>query len=211
LKHDVELAVEGLPEGWTGSATTVFADEYKPPRGAFGHKTFLTITAPEDAAVGGMAEFRVVGRARSEAGEIVRTAQPLTLYLWQEPNRFRPSPVSRAVVARPQGVAVAAVREEVAGRAGQTVNLPLRIVRGPADGGGVKLSVNRAGTHFRCGFGPPVDVAMKDGELMAAFTIPASLKPGRSYDLLLADAWSSETRKGLPGPCTRPISIRVEP
>ncbi|MBW3598469.1 MAG: PPC domain-containing protein [Planctomycetes bacterium] len=211
LKEDVAIVVEGLPEGWRGSAATAAAADYRHAvRGAFGHKVFLTITAPANAAVGEVAEFRVVGRAKTDDGELVRTAQPLTHFSWGEPNRFRAGVTSRAVVARPQGVALEAGVESVAVRAGEAMEIPLSIASTEKTGElAVSLSVNRAGTHFKCSLGPPVKVTFHNGAGALRFPLPAAFEAGRSYDLLVADAWSGETRKGLPGPCTRLIRVNL--
>jgi len=212
LKGDVEIAIEGLPSGWTGSAATAFAADYRHAvRGAFGHKVFLAITAPSDAPVGTIAEFRLVGRVPNEQQELVRTAQPLTHLSWGEPNRFRAgSTTARAVIARPQGLPIATETTTISVRPNATIEIPLSLpdsFESPAEP--VSLSVDRAGTHFKTSFGPPLKVKFQKGKGMVSFQFPASFTAGRSYDLLVSNGWTSETRKGLPGPCTQLIRVTV--
>src|SRR5690606_3346475 len=78
LPSDVEISIEGLPPGWTGSTT--FSLGNRPDRPVTYHDlhVFLTITAPADAAVGTVVPFRVVGRATHDGRTLERTAQPLT-------------------------------------------------------------------------------------------------------------------------------------
>ena len=212
LKNDVEISIEGLPDGWSGSTTTAFVDDYRHAvRGAFGHKLFLTITAPANVPVGTIAEFQVLGRAKLESGEIIHQALPLSHLTWGEPNRFRVGQVSRAVVARPQGLPLNALLTEITTKPNATIEIPLTLpesVKAPATP--VSLSVNQAKTHFKCSIGPPVNVAFQNGKGSLKLSLPASFQPGRDYDLLVSNAWASETRKGLPGPCTQLIQIRVE-
>ncbi|MCA9117080.1 MAG: hypothetical protein KDA79_18540, partial [Planctomycetaceae bacterium] len=212
LKGDIELTIEGLPEGWTGSTATAFGADYRHPlRGAFGHKTFLTITAPPNAEPGTVAEFQVTGRVKVADREVVHQALPLTQLAWGEPNRFRAGVMSRAVVARPQGLPISTTITELTAAAGGKVTIPLRLAEGtetPAKP--VKLSVNRAGTHFRCAVGGQLTVSFKDGKATLELALPAGFKAGQEYEILVSDVWTSETRQGLPGPCTRPIRVRVE-
>lgn len=212
LKGDVEIAVEGLPAGWTGSTATAFAADYRHAvRGAFGHKVFLTITAPADAPVGRVAEFRVIGRVQTEQSELVRMALPLTQLSWGEPNRFRAgSLTARAVVARPQGLPLATGIGSLSAGPNATIEIPLVLpdsFETPSEP--VSLSIDRAGTHFKTSFGPPVKVKFENGKGIVSFQLPAGFAAGRSYDLLVSNGWTSETRKGLPGPCTRLIRVTV--
>lgn len=212
LKGDIELAIEGLPAGWTGSTATAFGGDYRHAfRGAFGHKTFLTITAPADAEPGTVAEFQVMGRVQVGEREVSHQALPLTQLAWGEPNRFRAGTTSRVVVARPQGLPISTTVTELTATAGGKVSIPLTLAAGAeSPGKPVKLSVNRAGTHFKCAVGGQLTVAFTDGKATLDVPLPAGFKAGRAYEILVSDVWTSETRKGLPGPCTRPIRVRVE-
>lgn len=210
LKEDVELTVEGLPEGWTGSVNHSLSHEYRVPQRAFGQKTILTITAPPDAELGAMTEFRVVGRAKVGDREIVHRAEALTLHMFQEPNHFRLSPISRAVVARPHAFQIHTETTELTAKAGEKINIPIRITT--PDGKmpkSLRVSVNRGISHLQCAFGPQVPLTGSGPEFLVPVTIPTSMKPG-NYGLTVADAWSSETRKGIPGPCTQLVRLIVE-
>jgi hypothetical protein len=210
LSTDVEISIEGLPDGWVGSTSNARSDQYRDPRGAFGHKVFLTVTAPQDANVGDMVEFQVVGRAKHGDRSIEHIAQSLTQYSWGEPNRFRYSPHSRAVVARPTGIHLESDARSITAKAGDTVSIPVRVIHQsdkPADK--LSLSINRATTHFKCSIGAPVNIQLDTTQVAVPFKVPASYQPG-VYEILIADVWNSETRKGLPGPCTQLIRLKIE-
>ncbi|MCA9119793.1 MAG: hypothetical protein H6822_34775 [Planctomycetaceae bacterium] len=208
LDDDIQLSVEGLPGGWSGSTATVYHRDYRVPRGAFGHKTFLTITAPQDADIGEVVEFEVVGRTVSEVSPIERTAQALTLYMYQEPNHFRFSPIARAVVAPPTGMRLLATANHLQAIAGAEIQIPLRVVHPDTQAKTISLSVNRAKSHFQCSLGPPVNVPANQEQVTIPLQIDNNLPPG-FHSILISDGWSSETRKGLPGPCTQLITLEV--
>lgn len=209
LKEDIELSVEGLPDGWTGSVSHSLNHEYRVPQRALGQKTLLTITAPADAAPGTTAEFHVMGRATVGDREIIHRAEALTLHMWQEPNHFRLSPVSRAVVAPPQALQLHSSTQEIAARPGDKIEIPVHVQT--LDGQlpkSLRVSVNRGLAHFKCALGPQVSAIGTGPDYLVPVTVPTSLKPGR-YGITVADAWSSETRKGLPGPCTPLIRLLI--
>lgn len=210
LKSDVKISVEGLPAGWSASTSTAAVSQYREPRGAFGHKVFVTITAPKNAAAGTVAPLRVIGRATVGEETIERSAQPLTLYLWQEPNHFRFSPVSHAAIAPPRGPVLSSQVESVKAKPGEIVSVPIRVAhpdgKTPAS---MSFSINRATTHFKCSIGAPVTVPIQGGQARVPLKVPATFKTG-NYEIVIADAWNSETRKGLPGPCTQLIRLVVE-
>lgn len=211
LTTDVQLTIEGLPEGWVGSTSTVYADQYREPRGAFGHKVFLTVTAPPDVAIGDIVRFRVVGTAMQNGRTIERTAQSLTHYSWGEPHRFRFSPHSRAVVAKPVGPLLASTVQDITARAGETVQIPIQVAQDDtgARSEQITVSINRATTHFKCSIGAPVNVTLDRKRGNVSLKVPATYKTG-TYELLISHVWNSETRKGLPGPCTGLIRLHVE-
>ncbi|REJ82258.1 MAG: hypothetical protein DWQ34_07450 [Planctomycetota bacterium] len=210
LDADVALSIEGLPEGWIGGTATAFAADYKHAfRGAFGHKVFLTISAPAAAPVGTIAEFHVVGRAVADDQEDSRTAQPLSHLSWGEPNRFRVGVKSRTVVAPPQGLPLEPMVTEITAAPVSTVEIPLAIPDGQTPEKPLSLSVNRAGTHFKCSIGAPVNVTFRNGKGVLTLPLPDAFTAGRTYELLIANAWTSETRKGLPGPCTPLIRLNI--
>jgi len=211
LKTDVDITVENLPDGWIGSTTTAFAADYRPAvRPAFGHKVLLTITAPPDTPVGSIVDFEVVGRAKTEQGELVHTALPLTQLAWGEPNRFRAGVKSRAVVTRPQGLPIETNVTTLTVKPASKVEIPLTVPEFamPPDKP-VRLSINRAGTHFKCAISAPVKVNLATRRGTVQFPLPKGYQAGQSYDVLISNAWSSETRKGLPGPCTRLVRLEV--
>ena len=209
LKADIKLSVQGLPKGWTTSTTTVHHANYREPRGAFGHKVFVTVTAPENAQAGDSVELKVVGTCNVEGKSIERVAQPLTLYLFQEPNRFRYSPVARAVVTKSSNMAFKGLVDHIRGKPGQTLQIPIQVRQPDQANTELTVSINKAGTHFKCSVGAPLKVKLANGKASVPFNIPATWKPG-PYEFVIADAWASETRKGLPGPCTQLIRLTVE-
>ncbi|NQV28781.1 MAG: pre-peptidase C-terminal domain-containing protein, partial [Rhodopirellula sp.] len=159
LQEDIEVSVEGLSEGWTGSVNYSLNSEYRVPQRALGQKTLLTITAPPDAPAGAVTEFQVVGRAKVGDREIVRRAESLTLHMWQEPNHFRLSPISRAVVAPPQALQIHAETTELFAKAGEKISIPIRITTSAgAMPESLRVSVNRGMSHFQCAFGPQVSL-----------------------------------------------------
>ncbi|MDA1052325.1 MAG: pre-peptidase C-terminal domain-containing protein [Planctomycetota bacterium] len=208
LDADIELSIEGLPAGWIGSTATVYHRDYRVPRGAFGHKSFLTITAPADAATGTVVEFEVIGRVKSEAIDCTHRAQPLTLYMYQEPNHFRFSSKARAVVAAPTDIRLTALTDRITATAGTEVQIPVQVIHNRKEVPTISLSVNRAHAHFQCSLGAPVNVPADQKEVMVPLKIDKNLPPGW-HSILVADGWSSETRKGLPGPCTQLITLEV--
>ena len=154
-----------------------------------------------------MVEFHVVGRATNGETTIEKTAQTLTHYSWGEPHRFRFSPTSRVVVAKSKGTSIQAEAQSITAKAGETVTVPLRVVTEKPESK-LSFSINRAITHFKCGVGPQVTVPISNGQANVSFKVP-NYKPG-TYQFVVADAWNSETRKGLPGPCTSLIELKVE-
>jgi len=210
LKQDIELTVEGLPEGWRGSTCRSNFHEYRVPRGAFGAKSFLTITAPEDAKVGDLAEFRIVGRVVVEGRTVEHVAQPLTLYMWQEPNHFRASPTSRAAVGPKKHPTLTSPTETMEITPGKTIELPVAIEYPEGEKPGeLSLTVNRGMTHFKCALRPPHKIPTGATSARVPLEISEKWQPGKTYSVVVALAWSSETRKGLPGPCTRLIHLQV--
>ena len=67
--------------------------------------------------------------------------------------------------------------------------------------------MNLAGTGFRANLGVQQSFLVKDG--VARVSIASeTLAPGR-YAIVVALAWGSETRRGMPGPCTPIILLNV--
>jgi hypothetical protein len=117
---------------------------------------------------------------------------------------------SRVVIASPQGLPIEAGTAALSAKAKSTLELPLTIPDfAESPNQPVSLSVNRAGTHFMCAVCPPVKVQFAGRKGLVKFPLPASFQAGREYDILVSNAWTSETRKGLPGPCTTLIRVKV--
>jgi hypothetical protein len=102
LGDDIELSIEGLPAGWQGSTAFSLGNTKKRPVLNHSLHTFLTITAPADAPVGSVAEFRVVGRNVGQGETLLRTAQPLTFYLTGDRGLYRVTPTARAAIGNRQ-------------------------------------------------------------------------------------------------------------
>jgi hypothetical protein len=111
----------------------------------------------------------------------------------------------------PRSVMMARIRlAGVTSKAGETISIPIRITQQtdkPVNN--LSLSINRAKTHFQCAVGAPVSVQLDGAAGTVPLKVPTTFRPG-VYEILIADAWTSETRKGLPGPCTRLIQVTVE-
>lgn len=198
---DVELSVEGLPEGWTGSQTLA----QKEP--VF-RKYLLTITAPASAKVGDVAPFRVVARAKIRDQVVEQIAQPLTLYANGDRSQVRVSPVSRAVVAEPQTPWLTTEAREFSIVAGESLKVPVTVHNLP-DGQIATLTGNQPHLGVQCTLG--VQMKLKpQGEQLVVPLDTKSLAPGR-HGILIAWAWACDTRKGMPGPCTPIIYVNVSP
>lgn len=203
FEEDIELSVEGLPAGWQGGSTTCPG---KQPH--FGKHRFLTITAPADAAVGTLVPFRVVGRARIGDKTIERVAQPMTLYYSSDTGFFRITPVSRAVVAKPQGPWLSATSREFTVTAGGTVDIPVN-VHGLQGETSLALVPNAGMINVGCGLNAPRTVSVDGGIAKLPLTVSNELMPPGTYDVIVARSWRSDIRIGMPGPCTPPIRIHV--
>ena len=203
FEEDIELSVEGLPAGWSGGSTICPG---KQP--LFGKHRFLTITAPADAALGTVVPFRVVGRARFGDKTIERVAQPMTLYYTSDTGFFRITPVSRAVVAKPQGPWLSATSREFTVSAGGTLDIPVQ-VHGPDVEASIALVTNAGMINVGCGLNAPRTVAVEGGIAKLPLTVSNDQMPPGSYDVVVARSWRSDIRIGMPGPCTPPIRIHV--
>jgi hypothetical protein len=201
FKSDVDLAIEGLPKGWAGSVSHALGGKDAPrPR------AYLTITAPADAKVGDVAEFRVVGRAQSGNTVVESVAQPLTPYLPTDRCIARVSSQMRAAVGRDLGLRLETAARELNVVQGQKGTVDVRVVSASP----IKelpTSVNLAGSGFRANLGVQQKLPVKDGVVRVPLATE-SLAPGR-YAIVVALAWDSETRKGMPGPCTPIIMLNV--
>ena len=99
---------------------------------------------------------------------------------------------------------------EITAKPGGTVEIPIRIeATGEKALDSLRVSVNRARAHFVCSVGPQISLKGIGSFHKVGLTLPADYKPG-VYSILVSDAWSSELRKGLPGPCTPLIRLIVK-
>jgi hypothetical protein len=211
MNSDIQLAVEGLPEGWTSRPAVNIAQTPQRPGSSFynyfGARTFLTITAPADAKVCDLAEFRVVGRAIHEGSSIERVARPLTWYYTSDIGFFRMTPVARAVVARPQGPWLSTDCLEVTARPGEKVEIPVRI-HDAGDATTIGLVVNMATAGVACAYNPPSPAPIQNGVALVPLTVTADTPPGEFY-VTVARTWGSDIRVGMPGPSTPLIRLVV--
>jgi hypothetical protein len=200
-KPDVDLSIEGLPSGWTGSVSYAMGGETAPrPR------AYMTITAPLDAKIGDTAEFRVVGRAKVGGNVIESVAQPLTPYLPTDRCIARVSEQMRAAVARDLGIRFETDARELNVVQGQKGEAVVSVVT-PKPLKEVPISVNLCGAGFKANVGVQQSLPVKDGTVRVPLACE-SLAPGR-YAIVVALAWGSETRRGMPGPCTPIIFLNV--
>lgn len=196
---DVDLKIEGLPDGWTGS--TAIAEGGQPPR----PRVIMTVTAPQDAKPGDVVEFRVVGRFRTGDQVIERTAQPLTSLMTGDRQFCRVSPKLRAAVGYDMGLRLASEASEINVVQGQNAELIVKVE--PPSFTQLPISVNLCGPSFKCNVGVPQTLPLKSGVV----TVPIScdkFTPG-IYPIVVSLAWTSETRKGMPGPCSKPVLLRI--
>lgn len=213
LSSDIELTVEGLPDGWTGStAISNGQTEGRPPSNYYrfyGARVFLTITAPADAAVGTHVPFRIVGRSIQDGRTIERIARPMTLYYTSDIGLFRLTPAAHAVVADAQGPWFSKSPVDVTAQAGTTVDVPVSVEN---LGGEETLNVvvNLASQGVACSLSPPQMLPVKDGVVTVPVKLPNELPVG-VFGITIARTWRSDIRTGMPGPCTPLIQLRVTP
>jgi len=210
---DIELSVEDLPPGWTGSRAVSLGSQGDRAGNSwynfYGRGEFLTITAPPDAAVGTHVPFRVVGRAEHSGRKIERESRTMSLYYSSDIGFFRLTPTSRAVVTKPQGPWLSGSPVMVAAKPGGTVQIPVR-VHEPGPDTQLGLVVNLASIGVGVGPQPPKIVPIQDGIATLPFTLPDHLPPG-DLTITVARTWRSDIRIGMPGPCTPVFTLRVEP
>lgn len=211
LDADVELRIEGLPEGWTGSTGTIPATSFRQLPPPYGMKALLTITAPADAPLGSVAAFRVRGRAIQDGRVIERTAHALTLLGNSHNDRMhlRESPLAWAVVAPPLDCRLETPVRQLEVRRGQTVEIPVTVHRQGEGQRAIGLVVNGQTPAAGCGWSAPITLAAEQTEVRVPLTI-AEQQPG-SYGIVVARSWASDLRVGRPGPCTPLIRLRVLP
>ena len=202
FKDAVELSIDGLPAGWTGSMAVSPAPQYAV---SYGKRTFLTITAPADAQPGTCVPFRVIGTATINGEKVQRVAQPITLFYSSDIGFFRVTPQARVAVARPQGPRFEPMVMEMTVEKGATGSLPVR-VHGSTD---TTLTVvaNVASDGVKSNIGSPQALPVKDGVITVA--VPTeSLQPG-THSLVVSGRWGGDIRIGMPGPSTPVVQLHV--
>ncbi len=211
LEADVELRIEGLPEGWVGSTGTIPANSLRQAPPPYGIKALLTITAPPDAPLGAMAAFRVVGRAEQHGRIIEHAASPLTLLGNSHNDRMhlRASSMARAVVAMPLDSWLETPTQEVEVRRGQTVEIPVTVRRRADAQKEIGVVVNGQTYAAGCGWSAPITLPAGQTDVRVPLTITEQ-QPG-TYGIVVARSWASDLRVGRPGPCTPLIRLRILP
>ncbi|MBX3450215.1 MAG: PPC domain-containing protein [Planctomycetaceae bacterium] len=207
-QDDIELSVEGLPEGWTSSIATSLGATPERANSLYQLKVFLTVTAPQDAVPGTHAPFRVVGRAKRPDGSVVeRHSLPLTLFYTSDTGFFRASPVSRVAVAKPQGPWLEALVTELTLPPGGSANIPVK-VHGNDGILEMPTTISLATLGVACGLMTPRNLPIRDGLIEVPLTLPDNMAPGE-YGILIAQSWRNDIRIGMPGPCTTAVKVRV--
>src|SRR5262245_19695374 len=214
LRTDVRVRVEGLPPGWTGSASILPVTAYgifSPP---YGMNALLTISAPADAAPGTTASFRVVGRVEQGGRVLERVAQPMTLYGSSHNDRLhlRFSSGARAVVTPPLDCRLEAPVKELTVRWGEPIEVPVKVHRRPGVKSDLAVSVDgpTIGGAAGCGWAVPLALKPNQDEAKVRLTVAGKRKPG-TYGIVVSRAWAADLRAGRPGPCTPIILLHVLP
>ena len=205
--QDIELTIEGLPEGWQGSTSWSLGTRPGVANN-YGRRVFLTITAPADAPIGSIAPFRVVGRVQVSGQTIERIAQPITTYIPTDRTYSRWSYQSRAIVAAPQGPYLETPVTTLTVGEGSNTEVPIRLVGDNVDGKW-PLVANLARNSFQCVLGVPQPLEVRAGQ--TTFPLKTDQLPPGVHSVVICRAWASEVRKGMPGPCTPIISVTVTP
>ncbi len=216
VDQDMEIAIEGLPEGWQGSKTNWPASYYRGYGEGYTLKHLLTITAPASAAQETVAPFRVVGRTKviDKAGNektIEREAIYFTLYgnSHNDGMIYRRSDIARAAVATPLDAVLATPAKEITVVKGSVAEIPVSISRSEGKSGPIGLVVNGPTVAVGVGWQPPVSLTGAEREFTVKLPT-AEILPG-TYGITVSRAWSSDLRGGRPGPCTPIIMLKVVP
>lgn len=209
FQEDVEVSIEGLPEGWT--STKAISLKRTPERfyNYYQLKTFLTITAPADAKPGTAFPIRIVGRSVRDGKPLERVSWPLNLFYTTDIGFFRISPQSRVAVAKPQGPWLEAITTEISGKPGETVRAQVR-VHNAEKLKEMPIVVSMATGGVACAFVAPKNTPIIDGKCDVAVLIPNEMPVGTFY-CTIAQTWRSDVRTGVPGPCTALLKLTVLP
>lgn len=213
LADDVELRVDGLPDGWRGSVANVPAAAYTMYAAPYGFHSLLTITAPADAAPGTRVPFRVWGRCTLATGQVIEhEARYQTLYGNSHNDRMflRDSPGASAVVAGAQDAWLETTVTELTMHHGQTLEIPVTLHRTSDSQAEIGISIDGPTPGVGCAWRTPMTVKYDQQQVLLPFTLASDWRPG-VYSVVVSRAWSSDLRVGRPGPCTPLIRLRVLP
>lgn len=211
FNDDVECSIEGLPEGWKSSSAVSLGRKPERFYNNYQRKVFLTITAPADAPLATVVPFRVIGRAKRGEETVEHRSWPLTLFYTSDIGFFRASQQTRAAIAKPQGpwLELAGVTE-LKLKPGGTATLPVKVLGAASDLKAMPIVINLATNGVAAGLVTPQNVPIKDGIAEVPIKIPAEMPIG-TFHIVAAQTWGSDIRVGMPGPCTPPVKMIVEP
>lgn len=214
LDTDIQVRVEGLPQGWTGSTAIIPVTAYRQFIAPYGYQALLTITAPANATAGTVVPFRVVGRVEQGGKVLERTSHPLTLYGGGPSKRrhFRSTPQSWAVVGPSQGILLSSPVQEVTVRLNESVQVPVRIQHLGDNKGEIGVTIDGPfpGSAAATAWTSPLTLKPGQTEATLTLTVGGKRQPG-TYGVVISRSWSSDMRVGRPGPCTPIIRLNVLP
>lgn len=206
--EDVEISVADLPVGWSANCVPSLGGKGIRPYNTYQLKVFLTLTAPADAKPGTCVPLRIIGTAkRSDGTMLERRSIPLTLFYTSDTGFFRPSPCSRAAVAKAVGPWLETDVREVSIEQGESAGIVVG-VRGADDLKAMPLVVNLATAGVACGLTTPQNLPLVAGKVEVPIKIPPEMAPG-TYGIVVAQSWRSDIRIGMPGPCTPLVKLTV--
>ena len=234
-QEDIEVSVVGLPEGWSSRTAVSLGRTPQRYYNNYQNKLFLTITAPADAPVGTMAPIRIVGRIRPKTAAIVagatpttagtaatpdgpianpvgaeaRPSIPLNLFYSSDTGFFRASPLSRVVVAKPQGPWLEAITRECTLAPGGTTSLEVR-VHEAGELREMPVVVSLVTNGVASGLTTPQNIPIQNGIISVPIKLPTDMPIG-SFGITVAQSWRNDIRVGMPGPCTALLPLNVVP
>jgi hypothetical protein len=211
---DIELRVEGLPAGWTALPNRMETKAFAQWNNlGMGIKVLMTITAPADAPRGTVVPFRVVGKAVINGKTVEHAAQALTMLGGSHSDRMhlRFSRGSFAAVGPELDCRLEVAVKEISGRAGETVQIPVKIYRAANAAKETGLSVDGGSmVHAATSIQPPTPIAADQSEILFALRIGMERAPG-DYGIVISRSWASDLRHARPGPCTPLVMLHVLP
>jgi hypothetical protein len=178
-----------------------------------GAKVLMTITAPSDAVRGAVVPFRVVGKAVVNGRAIEHTAQSLTLLGGSHTDRMhlRFGRQAWAAVGPELDCRLETSVQEVSGRPGETVQIPVKIHRAANAAKEIGLGVDGAAILAAAtAVQPPTPLGAGQSEFIVPLKIAADRQPG-NYGNVVSRSWASDVRHGRPGPCTPLVMLHVLP